>query len=253
MTIFVFAVPTIAKKFKALSTHPPLSASGVFISVWRSPCAPPTSSLKVLERRGLHRLASFGTWTDRALAGKPPLFSCHPKPPHLNTPTQLAAWTRVSTWLNGVSLDSLVIGSDITLAIPLQARRLQAEALICSHAHLLAPFRPSLTPPNTTTTAMWASDGSHVPGNYRSTASIVGPLSVAFSIPGSARGSLQAEVFGLLGAALLADQSGHAHITIYSDHLPSVRLIEDARAQGLSQTSGSTRMLGRTTSGSALS
>src|SRR6202042_63811 len=82
----------------------------------------------------------------------------------------------------------------------------------------------------------WASDGSMIPaasgiGDYKSvTAALTGPSTLVLRILGRNISILQGELVGLIAGLLMASRKTQSS-TLHSDHLNSVRLIQDLRSK----------------------
>lgn len=192
---------------------------------------PSTQTLSMYVRRGRGRLSDWGLWLVPPHSSRASF-----QPSTLNPFAPRSApsehFPLVKAWLSDISLCDIVIG-DLSLAYPRNHRRRSAVAKILAADGVFSLFRGSYNLRDTDGRTLWATDGLHIPGSSTSSSAVVGPSSLAFTLHGTASQSLQAEVFALIVAFVLAERKNLPNSLVLSDHAASVHLVEDARATGL--------------------
>ncbi|GBE80306.1 hypothetical protein SCP_0300210 [Sparassis crispa] len=216
-----------------------------------------------LERAGFTHLHHLVTWFPSNDPLAPPSWSLHPTASVSNMLRFTAAasdWPAVSGWLQSLSLPYLVAGQgssgavsrstrdsngstgdlsvtrDWTLALPRDLRRTLAEQVILTLLHSShLPLFPSTSP-------TCASDGSMTPAaalfrQFRSVTFAVSTptasLACSLSSFGLSASILHAEVYGIVVSSLSACSAPSPSppsslLPLYTDHLNSVRLINDS-------------------------
>ena len=187
-------------------------------------------SLRSLRSKGVRTLADVGEWSiDRN--GRIGI-TTHPRDLDKSWSSAAKAnWARLTNALHhGLQIDDLVFGP-VDLALPRELRECWAEKLIRALADVCA-FPPSKHSDGVT----WASDGSMLPASAgilddkSVTGAATGDKSLALKIPGRNISILHGEQMGLIIALFLAlDLVKNDLVTILTDHLNSVRLINDSQ------------------------
>src|SRR6202050_3478370 len=123
-----------------------------------------------------------------------------------------------------------LFNGDLTLMMPRSQRQVEAENYIRSLPSILSLLPSSLPHQNRT----WGSDGSMIPatsgiGEDKSvTAAITGPKTIAVRLNGRSLFILHGELIGLIMGLVLSDNETPNNKP-FTDHLNSVRFIDDAR------------------------
>jgi hypothetical protein len=141
-------------------------------------------------------------------------------------------WTTITKTIhNHLQIDDLLNG-DTQLAIPRHTRQDQAEEYIQNLVNV-SGFNPS----RATDSRTWASDGSMVPpsasviDDKSITGAATGDKTLVMRVPGRNVSILQGEQLGLIIAMVLSENSNLGHGRLLTDHLNSVRLIEDSKTE----------------------
>ena len=142
-----------------------------------------------------------------------------------------SSWRRlVHALCERIQIDNLVIGP-VDLALPRKLREQWAEALVGNLADVCS-FPPSRCSDDLT----WASDGSMVPAavgildSKSVTRAATGRKSLVLRVPGHNISILHGEQVGLIISLILAGNYVTKDIvTVLTDHLNSVRLIDDSQ------------------------
>jgi hypothetical protein len=157
-------------------------------------------------------------------------------------------WTIITNALHDhLQMDDLLNGYT-ELAISRDTRKAQAEEYIRDLVRV-SGFNPSKATDGRT----WASDGSMIPAsasiteNKSITGAATGEQTLVMRVPGRNVSILQGEQLGLIIALVLSESSNTAPYAggrLLTDHLNSVRLIEDSKTE-ISQTPRLRNMNGR--------
>jgi hypothetical protein len=200
------------------------------------------TTLLALRRKGIKLIRHIGQW----VIGPDARWTFMQ-----TVPLAMAGWTRATRdaldatihRLKLISPTSLVSG-DPELLIPRRTRQLQAELFIKHLATAQNLPRSPTDKPN-----VWASDGSMIikpkahDGSRTVTAAVTGPQTLVMKLPEQSHSILHGEVTALIATLILA--GGHAgHHTVYTDHLNTVRLVDDSRS-GICQESRIRKRNGR--------
>lgn len=188
------------------------------------------TTLHSLRLRGVQYLRDVGNWSWDTEGN---IFANVTQPTY-DKSWSLAAcqnWTKLAEALHQqIRLDDMISGP-IDLAIPKEIRQDLAERLIESLGNVL-DFEPS----KRTDGKMWASDGSMIPAsaslsdNKSVIGAATGARTLAMKIPGRNISILHGEQMGLIIALVLSGKSDkHESIRLFTDHLNSVRLINDSQ------------------------
>lgn len=201
---------------------------------------PDTRTLQMFARNGAGNLSAWGTWSvDRP--GQNTHFKVFPVAnPHHPSTAIGRRWPEVRSWLCDLTIAQLSTGCS-SLTIPPDDRRLAATHTIEAVLALqISPTFPKINLTDDDGQALWATDGSRVLNPRSVSSAVIGPRSALFSLAhGSATDIQHAEVFALIAACIgilstdLTDSDDATHHHILSDHLNSIRLIEDARSRML--------------------
>ena len=190
----------------------------------------PTPSLHTLLmfcRENFAFLRQWGSWSDSPNSVS--CFSPFPSNPSPPGSTPHSHWPAVVRWLRNLPISLLSVG-DFLLTFDRSHRRQQAFHHILSSSSLTSFARPGASFISPDNHLLWASDGSACPDSPSVIASVFGPSSVAFHFNASSHNIIHAEIFGLILAAILAiSQNSPLPVRILTDHLNSVRLLQDAR------------------------
>jgi hypothetical protein len=187
-------------------------------------------SLRSLRLKGIRTLKDFGEWT-MDLDGRIGITN-HPRVIDKTWSTAAKSiWKRlVPALCEKIQIDDLVIGP-IDLALPRKLRERWAEALISNLADV-CEFPPSRYSDDLT----WASDGSMIPAaagildSKSVTGAATGRKSMVLKVPGRNVSILHGEQIGLIISLILAGNDvADDLVTVLTDHLNSVRLIDDSR------------------------
>ena len=196
-------------------------------------------TLNALRKRGIQWMKQVGSCDAESL-------TVSIKPTHLQIAqtskerTELKPiWKNLRSVLNGFNLMRCVTGSK-DLIINRETRKRIAENSIKALA-LRFPLKPStIRDPNHTES--WASDGSMRPATAgildekTITCAITGPKTMVFQVRGKARSILHGELMGMIASATVAEppepSGDKPNSRLYSDHLNTVRFIEDHKAGG---------------------
>ena len=195
------------------------------------PSTPSSHLIRQLTSAGFTQLSDIGSWSPGLL---PTHFSFQPHadlPDLLHFTSALPSLPSLTAWLSSLSLSSLTYGSP-SLALPPRTRQHLAEKDLLSLSKLLPLPSPSPI------SSLVASDASMSPSpasplTFRSvtfasaspTASFCGSLSNF----GRSATILHGELYGILLATLLSTSSSPtAPLPIYTDHLNSVNILNDA-------------------------
>jgi len=195
------------------------------------PHSPSLHSLVNLAHAGFRQLLDVGSWT-MSPSGLSPSFQLSQNlPAHLRFTAAFREWPVLRRWLTTLPWNKLVQGPSSDLLLSPSIRRSSAEAYL--HALSSTSSYPAHHLPNTSLAACDASmlPASPLPHQMRSvtfatvtaTSSLVGSLSSL----GRSTSILHGEVYGLITACLLSADSS-TPVSIYSDHLSSVRNISSA-------------------------
>ncbi|KAF5312013.1 hypothetical protein D9619_003843 [Psilocybe cf. subviscida] len=187
-----------------------------------------------LRKRGINYLKEVGSW--EATKDGAIIFT----PRDLDTSGWSDAakknWKKIRGQLKRMDVRWLFEGS-IDLLKDRVRRQLDAENLIQHYSKLL-----NLEPSPTTTDSesgsnfLWASDGSMLPATSgilerkTVTAALTGPVTLVVKIQGRNSSVLHGELMGLIMGHIIARGTNQAEGTLYSDHLNSVRFIQDLKS-----------------------
>lgn len=188
------------------------------------------TSLHSVRLKGFRTLADVGEWT-MDMEGRISVTSHSPSFDRTWSSAAKANWNRLTHALrHRLQIDDLVFGP-VDLALPRELRERRAEAFIRSIADVCA-----LAPSRYSDGLTWASDGSMLPASAgilddkSVTGAATGRKSLAMKIPGHNISILHGEQVGLIIALVLAgDLVQNDLVTILTDHLNSVRLIDDSQ------------------------
>jgi hypothetical protein len=187
--------------------------------------------IKTLTSRGVSRLADIGSW--QTASGIVSHFKSKEIAPGGANWTAKAKenWDRIAGILLEIDAKWFTSG-DRDLMTTRDVRKSRAETFI----KIIAKVQP-LPPSNLPHCGLnWASDGSMIPaasgiGDPKSvTAALTGPSTLALRISGRNVSILQGELMGIIAGLLMASDSP-VSTTLHSDHLNSVRFIEDFRSR----------------------
>ena len=209
------------------------------------------TTLKTLQRMGINTIQDLGNWIidehgTITLQSRQLTFDKH------WTQAARKNWKTVTTLLRDhLQLDDMVTGP-LDLAIPRQIRQTKAENQIQNLVNICG-FPPSRATNGTT----WASDGSMTPASATMmdektiTGAATGTKTLVMRIPGRNVSILHGEQLGLIIALILSQapttsrpDSSPEPNRLLTDHLNSVRLIEDSQTE-VSQTPRLRYMNGR--------
>ncbi|KAF5374645.1 hypothetical protein D9615_009023 [Tricholomella constricta] len=184
-------------------------------------------TLRSLKSMGVRQLCQIGKW----MVGTSGVtsFNMLPLPPGRWTNAQIRNWELMGQFMASAEVRRLFCG-DLELLMPRSSRRLLAEAQILALARHsgLSPAPTSHSP------HLWATDGSMQPAtaglfdHKAVTAALTGSSTLVLRIPGRNVSILHGEVMGLIAAMIVADH-GNSLTKVYTDHLNSVRLLDDSR------------------------
>ena len=218
------------------------------------PNSPHITSLRCYINTPYHFLRAWGSWHQWGLSPSNSHFnlSDNPNPFPLSLP-QHYNFRTVQQWLVGIDLSPLACGPSVLL-MTTESRRQSAEFVIQaftrSQARANSDVQSSrILPPDLGGNhCIWATDGSCIEGSQSGlqsvTSAIVGPVDVASRIMGMNATSTHGEVLALIMAASLASSILDTHFPsssfspsssplVLSDHLHSIRLIQDFRSSAL--------------------
>jgi hypothetical protein len=192
---------------------------------------PDGRTIKMLSLRGITQLADIGTW--RTVNGILKKFeSVLNVPSGVNwTAKAKENWVRIAQILNELEAKWFTIG-DVDLMTTRAARKSRAETYLRTLARI-QPLPSSNLPHNRSN---WASDGSMIPavsgiGDPKSvTAALTGPTTLVLRISSRNVLILQGELVGLV-VGLTQTTGNPQSSTLHTDHLNSVRLIQDLRSE----------------------
>jgi hypothetical protein len=145
------------------------------------------------------------------------------------SPAPRQNYLKVADSLSGLDIRSLVNGRPDLLLEQAECRQ-QAENVIWHLAHC-NDFTPSVSSEGR---QLWGSDSSMVPAAVRMmehknvTTAITGPQTLVVRTLGCNSSILQGELMGMVLGLILADNWAKTP-SLYSDHMNSVRLINDSR------------------------
>ena len=203
--------------------------------------APDGHALRSLRGKGIRMLKDIGCWNVENQMGDNPekvYFQTQHQPRSLHSgPVWSAAternYDKVVNALTKLNISDLFSG-DSELLLKRDERRTRAEETIKFLA-LSAPFSPSSNC-NKQANQIWATDGSMQPAaagigdNRTVTTAVTGPQTTVMKLTGRSSSILHGELMGILSGIVLANDSNHPTTPLlYTDHLNSVRLIEDIR------------------------
>jgi hypothetical protein len=192
---------------------------------------PDGRAIKMLSSRGIISLADIGSW--QTVSGIVARFKSNEHTPDGANWTAKAKenWTRIARMMQEIDAKWFTFG-DPELMTTREVRKCCAELFI----KMIAKVQP-LPPSNLPHVGLnWASDGSMVPvgsgiGDSKSVmAALAGPSTLALRISGRNVSILQGELIGIVAGLLMASESPQSS-TLHTDHLNSVRLIEDFRSK----------------------
>jgi hypothetical protein len=192
------------------------------------------TTLRTITLKNIVSIKDFGTWTFNddgriTLKANARVFN--------KSWSQAARrnWRDVSQLLNEhLQIDDLVSGP-LDLAIPKPTQQLRVENIIRTMANAC-----QFTPSKATDGNTWATDGSMMPANASViedktiTGAATGKRALVMRVPGRNVSILQGEQLGLILALVLSGNSSQIEAQqrrILTDHLNSVRLIEDSHTQ----------------------
>jgi hypothetical protein len=191
---------------------------------------PDGNALRSLRLKGCSKLQDFGSWIIQPDGRW--CFSPKSRPPSTSWSNAAKSnWDKVCTVLERLEMTWFSLGDpDLILSRPI--RQESAERTIRQLAALtkLPPSPTSLVAQPTT----WGSDGSMTPtaagilDPKSVTSALTGPITLVLKIDGRNVSILQGELIGLIMGLILSPADDPDAI-LYSDHLNSVRLIEDSR------------------------
>ncbi|KAF8964936.1 hypothetical protein BDZ97DRAFT_1659533 [Flammula alnicola] len=194
----------------------------------------PTRLVSNLRRYGFSFLSQLGQWNLDPTSFLPLTFC----PFHFTfSPAQALItrdWPTVSLWLSSLpsSLSSLSY-PDITLLLPRPLRQYLAEHVVLALSQFSSAF------PHQAPRHLFSSDASHVNRGNSSTVIFAviangNAFSASLNTFGPRATILQGEAYGIVATSLLAREHQarrlYASTTVYTDHLNSVRLINNANA-----------------------
>jgi hypothetical protein len=191
---------------------------------------PDGNALCSLRLKGLVTLQDFGAWTTQPDGQWS--FTPKPRPPAPSWSTAAKSnWEKVRRVLDRLEMTWFSAG-DPDLIISRPHCQEKAERTIRQMA-ALSKLRPSPTSLSAHPTT-WGSDGSMTPAaagildRKSVTSALTGPLTLVLKIDGRNISILQGELIGLIMGLILSPVDDPDAI-LYSDHLNSIRLIEDSR------------------------
>ncbi|KAG6898794.1 hypothetical protein C0993_004162 [Termitomyces sp. T159_Od127] len=205
-----------------------LSHALALIKPHLSPPDPPVGhALRSLRAMGCVRLKDFGAWTTIDTCNLT-MFKAYPPPDGDWSVAQKRNWSYLRDLFEEARTDMLFDGQpDLMLTRTL--RRLRAESDIYNTSAL------GTRPPTfeAVGTSHWGTDGSMIPASAGPfddksvTAAATGPRTVTFRLKGRNVSILHGELMGLIAGLIIAGTDA-ADATIHTDHLNSVRIIEDS-------------------------
>ena len=139
-------------------------------------------------------------------------------------------WSKMKKALDGTNLSS----GPADLLLDRKTHQSRAENSIKALA-LLSPLAPSKTV-TMNSQELWASDGSMHPANAGPleekiiTSVITRPKTLVLRIRDNMSSILQGELMGMIATTILATPSSQKTPYLFTDHLNTVRLIDDHRA-----------------------
>ncbi|KAF5380096.1 hypothetical protein D9615_006221 [Tricholomella constricta] len=184
-------------------------------------------TIRSLKSMGILELRQIGQWMVGTSGTT--TFKMLPLPPGRWTDAQIRNWEITGRFMAGAEVRCLYHG-DPELLMSRPSRRLIAESQILAFAR----HSGLLPAPTSHSQQLWATDGSMRPATAglfdrkAVTAALTGPSTLVMRISGRNVSILHGEVMGLIAAMIVAD-TGDSLTTIFSDHLNSVRLLEDSR------------------------
>lgn len=177
-------------------------------------------------------LSEMGAW-ERGKDGSYAFEPNSPQPFQDNSRNRNAthAWSDINQFLRRLSPEWLFEGNQ-DLMTPRQTRMAHAESLIGA---LISNFRlPQATIARECVD--WGSDGSMKPASAKwrqhriVTTAVTGPRTIVLRLAGKASSILQGKILGII-VALLSATSIRNDGKIYSDHINSVRLINNSKTK----------------------
>ena len=201
-------------------------------------------TLRSLRAKGIRNLQDVGKWVIRK-SGEVVISEREQRFDKTWSPAARKNWaTLTSAFRDGLTLSRLVNGP-LELSISRAVRESRAENLIQALANVCG-FRNLRAVANAT----WASDGSMKPASATIEddkvvlGAATGPSTLVLKIPGRNVSILHGEQIGLIIALILAGRNSSDAQYLITDHLNSVRLIEDSQSS-ISQVSRLRNMNGR--------
>lgn len=192
----------------------------------RWPEPPSGHIIRSVRAMGFRLLKQVGQWG--VINGNKTTFVTCPIPPGRWSPAQRKNWQLMREFLACAEIGMLYDG-DPDLLLSRDVRRSRSEAYIKSLASI-GPLPPT---PEALQTNQWGTDGSMIPSSAgildekSVTVAVTGSKTVALRLTGRNISILQGELMGLV-AGLVISNGEAPEKTIHTDHLNSVRLIEDS-------------------------
>lgn len=190
-----------------------------------------------LRSKGIQWLYQVGKWSFSHTKGY--VFTVDATPPfnpHLSgNAAALHSWNLMANLLDGLPI-KWVHTSSWDLLWDRDIRRQAAEYRIRLDA-TMSRHEPTIVSNSGITTSFWASDGSMRPASAGPTehktltSAITGPMTLVYRLTGRAFSILHAELMGIITGLVLSSTMSDSPSTLYTDHLNSVRLIQDARTR----------------------
>jgi hypothetical protein len=202
------------------------------------------NTLRSLRSKGIRNLQDVGRWVI-GRSGEVVILEREQRFDKAWSPAARKNWiTLIDAFRDGLTLNLLVNGP-LELSIPKRIRESRAENMIRALANVCG-FRNLSGMDNLT----WASDGSMKPASATIEddkvvfGAATGASTLVLKIPGRNISILHGEQVGLIIALILAGRTSCDAQHLLTDHLNSVRLIEDSRSN-VSQISRLRNMNGR--------
>jgi hypothetical protein len=197
---------------------------------------PDARSIKTLSSRGVTRLADISRW--HMANGVVSHFKSKNDAPRgvIWTSRAKENWIGIAQILNDLNAKWFTIG-EVDLMTSREIRKSRVENYIKTMARI-QPFPSSKLNHGGFN---WASDGSMIPaasgiGDPKSVATaLTGPSTLVLRIPGRNICILYGELMGIIAGLLMASHGTRSN-TLHTDHLNSVRFIQDLRTKMGSET-----------------